>query len=124
MSTLRTPFYEDLTPEQTFWLTLVQAACNSISSVDGGLTAGTVSHRFPGISAWERQTLIAVAHRCASRAGLTAEVEDEADRLTVRFARPRVAEAESPPSPAGQATGGAGSVWRHLFHGNQRRAAS
>ena len=121
--------HSELSSDQAFWLTLLNAACDAVSSRPADIIAATtVSRSFPGCSAVERSLLVSLARDVAERSQLAAEIEDEGDRITVRFSRPApsVSEVGSPSRTAVSRpmAGLSGAIWRRFGHSDCRNIAS
>src|SRR6476660_7341757 len=115
MTALRnTQLDEEFSPDLAFWRTLLRTACHTVTSQPTAMiTATTVSHRFPDITAWETRVLTAAAWADGDKTGLVVETEDEGDRLTVRFSR-RLPERmrEQAGSSSSRRVIALGAVWR------------
>ena len=115
---------DGLSPDESFWLTLVRSACHTVSHQPAGLFfATTVSNVFHDTTARERQVLASIARYEAEGTGLIAEIEDEGERITVRFSRPVPAPASTLPAESRSKPGELAGALSHLFR-RQPKAAS
>jgi hypothetical protein len=98
-----------LLPQQVEWDRLITAACAAARvDTDSAITAVSLTHSIADLSDGEVETIISLAGRRASEAGLSLETDASTRHLTLRFRRPGKAVEEAKSVSFGTLLGG---IW-------------